>query len=483
MNYIDVYFSRINHMGETTAERIRNGGIKSFEKWLSESPHTIRNLSVERGIYFDGIILTSKDKEYEKIMFLEVANNVPLLIGDIMNWTLDDGSIEKWIIIQEEKKVNGTFRSFWIVRCNYLMKWIDAQGHLQQSWAYFVSSLDSKIKGNFRTWNNLITPQPNKYAELLMPRYPIDRATNFIVEEESWTVVEYDHTSVPGVIYLSLIEDKINSIYDDVENNVADLDKKAKYSFIIPDAVPQIFTLGAHIEPFFTIMKNGKPYLNKPEEQEEKAKQLEYIIEDKKIVKNIDGALIAVKKGTTQITAIIKNAPEVTQVITVRIGEQEEQTEFSLYIEGNDKIRLDHKENYVFQYTGVNKPQDYIYKLFDIELLDWEDDNSIPEEYPCFKHPKLDKTYIKLVDNNMWEEGTFDNIEQQLENFSAKYKYSKLGTIKYQYDQLGNIIKNNGCILHANDKNKLGYAILGCIYYFDDKIQSSYKLVEVAPLW
>ena len=272
MNYIDVYFSRINHMGETTAERIRNGGIKSFEKWLSESPHTIRNLSVERGIYFDGIILTSKDKEYEKIMFLEVANNVPLLIGDIMNWTLDDGSIEKWIIIQEEKKVNGTFRSFWIVRCNYLMKWIDAQGHLQQSWAYFVSSLDSKIKGNFRTWNNLITPQPNKYAELLMPRYPIDRATNFIVEEESWTVVEYDHTSVPGVIYLSLTEGKINSIYDDIENNVADLDKKAKYSFIIPDAVPQVFPLGAHIEPFFTIMKNGKPYLNKPEEQEEKAR-------------------------------------------------------------------------------------------------------------------------------------------------------------------------------------------------------------------
>ena len=32
MNYLDVYFSRINHMGETTAERIRNSGIRSFEK-------------------------------------------------------------------------------------------------------------------------------------------------------------------------------------------------------------------------------------------------------------------------------------------------------------------------------------------------------------------------------------------------------------------------------------------------------------------
>jgi len=78
MNYLDVYFSRLNHLGETTAERIRNGGIRSFEKWMAESPHTVRDLSVERGLYFDGIILTSKDKEYQKIMFLNVANDVPI---------------------------------------------------------------------------------------------------------------------------------------------------------------------------------------------------------------------------------------------------------------------------------------------------------------------------------------------------------------------------------------------------------------------
>ena len=131
MNYLDVYYSRINHLGETTAERIRNGGIRSFEKWKEESPHTIRNLSVERGLYFDGIILTNKDKEYSKIMFLNVANDIPLLIGDIMTWETDDGSEEKWILFQEEKKVNGTYRTFWIVRCNYLLKWIDELGHLQ----------------------------------------------------------------------------------------------------------------------------------------------------------------------------------------------------------------------------------------------------------------------------------------------------------------------------------------------------------------
>ena len=338
MNYLDVYFSRINHLGETTAERIRNGGIRSFEKWMAESPHTIRNLSVERGIYFDGIILTSKDKEYEKIMFLEVALDIPIKVGDIMNWTLDDGSIEKWILIQEEKKVNGTFRSFWIVRCNYYMKWIDENGHLQASWAYFVSSLDSKIKGNFRTWNNLITPQPNKYAELLMPRYPIDRATNFIVEDESWTVVEYDHSSVPGVIYLSLTETKVNLIYDDTTNDIADLDKLAVYELSVPDVV-QTFLVNEPINLTFTLMKNGVP----------SNEEVEFISSDKKIAKIIDDQLTAVAEGTVDIIVQLKQYPTIQKIISIKVDSAK--NEFSAYIEGSDTLRLDRVGSYMLKGT------------------------------------------------------------------------------------------------------------------------------------
>lgn len=151
MNYLDVYWSRINHLGENTAERIKNRNERSFQKRLDESPHTIKDLSVERGLYFEGIILSSKDKEYEKIMFLQVGNEIPIQVGDIMNWPLEDGNVEKWILIQKQRKVNGPYQTFWIIRCNYLLKWIDKLGHLQQSWSYVVSSLDSKIKGNFRT--------------------------------------------------------------------------------------------------------------------------------------------------------------------------------------------------------------------------------------------------------------------------------------------------------------------------------------------
>lgn len=333
MNYLNTYFSRINHLGETTAERIRNGGIRSFEKWLAESPHTLRNLSVERGLYFSGIILSNKDKEYQKIMFLNVANDIPIQIGDIMNWPLEDGTIEKWLLIQEEKKVNGTYRTFWIVRCNYLMKWIDKEGHLQQSWSYFVSSLSDKIKGNFRTWHSLITPQPNKYAELLMPKHPIERATNFIVEEESWSLIEYDHTSVPGIMYLSLTENKINSIYDDVENNIADLDKLARYELLVADET-QSFNINEPIVPTFTLTKNGIPY----------NAEINLLPTNKQYARIINNQLTAIKEGTTDIIIQLKDFPEIKKTLTININN--EQAPFVAYLEGADTIKLDRQSMY-----------------------------------------------------------------------------------------------------------------------------------------
>ena len=40
-----------------------------------------------------------------------------------------------------------------------------------------------------------------------MPRNEVLRDTSFIVEDESWSVVETDFSSVPGVMYISLTEE------------------------------------------------------------------------------------------------------------------------------------------------------------------------------------------------------------------------------------------------------------------------------------
>jgi hypothetical protein len=69
-------------------------------------------------------------------------------------------------------------------------------------------------------WHSLISPQPNKFAEIIMPR-PIFReksedydelmrGVTFIIENEGWVVIECDWTSVEGIVYMSLTETKVN---------------------------------------------------------------------------------------------------------------------------------------------------------------------------------------------------------------------------------------------------------------------------------
>ena len=146
MNYYDVYFSRANYMGSSPAEVAINHGKRSFEQWLRQTPAAV-DLSVERGLYFTGAIVSYKEDPNKVRMNLQVAVDIPLRVGDIVNW-----GDEKWLLYQKEKKVAETYQTFYMVKCNYYIKWVDTAGHLQGSWCYFVSSMDSKIKENFRTW-------------------------------------------------------------------------------------------------------------------------------------------------------------------------------------------------------------------------------------------------------------------------------------------------------------------------------------------
>jgi len=210
------------------------------------------------------------------------------------------------------------------------------------------------VKGNFRTWHNLIAAQPNKCLEILMPRRnELTLGLNILVEEESWVVVEYDHTSVPGVMYVSLTEGKVNSLVDDLENNIADTDKIAVYELSMPP-INQIFELGAHIQPVFTLTKNGKIC----------DEEVELETTDKKVARFINNILIAVGRGTTDLVARLKNHPEITQIITITVGEA---PEFSAYIEGNDKIKMNRTGLYTLKGTEEISGE-VIYSLEETQL-------------------------------------------------------------------------------------------------------------------
>ena len=333
MNYRDIYFSRITHLGETATEVALKSNIRSFERWLAGSPFTVDNLSVERGLYFSGIIQTSKDKEEKKIMYLYVANDIPIQVGDILTWIQDNGTIEKWLLLSKVHGVHDAYQTFQIIKCNYNLKWIDKQGYLHQSWAYAVSSVDSQVKGNFRMWHSLISPQPNKFAEIIMPRpllkentEDVDelmRGINFIIENEGWVVIECDWTSVEGIVYMSLTESKVNYQYDDRDIDVADTDR---YKF--PE-LPTLYKVGDKIEPIF---------------EEGTLNQWEINLSVSDESECIDENFNAIAPGQCMITMSLKNRPAVTKEVEVTINALE--TEPVYYISGPSELRLDRQHRY-----------------------------------------------------------------------------------------------------------------------------------------
>ena len=459
MNYLEVYYSRLNHFGETTGERITNGGIRTFQRWKNESPHTISTLSVERGLYFDGIILQSKDKAYQKIMHLNVSNDIPIKVGDIMNWPQNDGSIEKWLLLSEEKKVNGTYRTFDILKCNYLIKWINNKGYLKQSWAYVLSSTDDKVKGNFRTWHNLITPQPNKYAEIIMPRPvndgaeildTVDRGTNFIIEDESWKMVESDFTSVKGIIYMSLTENKVNLQYDYLGEGTDDLADLDKYKF---PKLPTIYKSGDTIIPQFeTDTLNQWEIEMRPSDFSLVSEQKEEDGQEEKWYQELHASAA----GQCIVTMRLKQRHAIEKKVEIIINDADK----VYYIVGNDKIRLD-RENSYYLTDGT---------------FDSEGKENIIHSY-------INAGQEKVV------------ISLEIQNYPDKNKQAKdYGTITKSptWNETSDVF-----ILRANNKNNLGTITLALnysVYHWDSSVESDdkwvlsetkqyTKTVEIIPLW
>lgn len=334
MSYSDnTYFRRVNYYGKTVADVATDMGIRSFQRWLAQSPNVPKNdLTVQgrKNYFFRGIILQNKDKEHKKIMQLCVSLDTQVKVGDIINW--DD---EKWILYRKERKARQTFQSFYMIRCNYLLKWVDGQGHLQQTWCHFTSSLDSKIKENFRTWNSLISPQVNKYAEIIMPYHDFLRHTRFIIDDQGWILVEIDKSSVKGITYLSLSEQKVNMINDSLEEDIADLDKMAQYTIDYSNDT-KVYNIWQEIQPTFTIMKNGTPIQAK----------VVYSFDDKQLLqwKDKQNNIIETKGfGSTYVIATLANEPYTSFKIPIQIGGT---LNNPIYIQGNDTIRLDRTSTY-----------------------------------------------------------------------------------------------------------------------------------------
>ena len=257
MNYIDVYKRRISHLGTNYQEHAYKSGILEFRRYLKYNQHTEHNLILNgQDSSFSGVILTDKEDEnrVSQILLVKVVEDggPELKQGDLIWWGEDT---QPWLIYRSTTSSYQPHQKFYMVRCNYKVKWLDNDGMLHQSWIYLLGSKDSKIKDNFRTWHSVITPQPNKQIEVMMPHQLMPLGAEIMVLDEVWSLVDYDQNSVPGVIYMSFTETNFNEQRDSLEDKLANADQLATWE--IQMLKNQVVEANSVVNLNYTILKNG----------------------------------------------------------------------------------------------------------------------------------------------------------------------------------------------------------------------------------
>ena len=79
--------------------------------------------------------------------------------------------------------------------------------------------------------------------------------TEIMVIDEVWTLVEYDQSSVPGIVYMSFTETNLNEQRDSLEDKLANADKLAQWEVSMADT--RTVVLGEEFDLVFNILKNG----------------------------------------------------------------------------------------------------------------------------------------------------------------------------------------------------------------------------------
>lgn len=318
--YFDVYRKRATHLGVTPQERAFKSGQLEFKKNLHYNQHTVRDLKC-RDFYFDGVVLTDKQDQNRTSLILLTELSVEIKVGDLVEW--DE---KPWLIYKQVVSSYQPHNKFYMVKCDYVVNWIDKNGNLQSSAAHIVGSEESMLKGNYRNWHSAVTPQPNKFIEVLMPYHYIAKETEIILYDECWELIDYDRVSVPGTIFLSFTESKVNELRDSVYEQVANIDKLQKWSLNAPLSIN--VAIGDEIKPIYTLLKNGIT-----------TNEVATIIPGEKIFSDAAGKLFAAEEGETELLLTYDN---IAITVKVKIGSAAPQG----YIDGNDYIRVGRSGDY-----------------------------------------------------------------------------------------------------------------------------------------
>ena len=307
-DYYLVFQERSGNHGKTFKEVVQKQAQHDFKYFLQSSPNSIQvNINSKDGNSTRVATIVSKENETLAKRYFLCDKVDQIKVGDFLYW---NDSI--WLMFKKERDTIEAYDKFEGIECRHHIQWIDSYGILQETPCYLVAQTDEKIKSNFRTWNNMITPQPNKFLEIITSRNNIQLGQKFLIDETAWFVVESDYISIKNIIYLSLTEDKKDLYTDDLENDIANIVDLNKFELRIKDSN---IDLGINEEYKITgeIYLNGNKYSDKI---------LIEIIEGEDLI-SIDENfnLTALSEGSVKLRVCMEENNEIYQEMIINIKE------------------------------------------------------------------------------------------------------------------------------------------------------------------
>ena len=206
-----------------------------------------------------------------------------------------------------------------------------------------------------------------------MPYQSIKKNTEIIVFDEAWRLVDYDKISVPGVIYMSFTESKVNELTDDLYDQIANVDKKQAWSIEAPDKI--YMSIGDALDIKYTISKNGIVL------QEDITPKF---VPGDGFTIDEDGKIIANKSCETVVVLSYENA---IKTVFVSI----EKAKPTGFISGDSYIRITKTAEYEFVVPNVIFDESLNFKVSDEKLVKIE----------------VNKNICKVITNNKNKLGTF----------------------------------------------------------------------------
>ena len=209
--YYKIFQKRIASDGFSYKEQIQNLARKNFDNYLSETPTSV-TIQYENENYKVAIVENKQDEyRLSKQMLSSIYNYFP--IGSLIYWEFyspKECPENYWIVWRIQQNSIQDHNVSYISRCNHKLKWIDEHGVRHEQYVYEFSSKENMIRATFKSRvQEIIASEPNKFMEIIMPfTKDIKREQRFIVDGEAWYVIEFDSSSVDGITYITLGEDK-----------------------------------------------------------------------------------------------------------------------------------------------------------------------------------------------------------------------------------------------------------------------------------